>query len=217
MAQSFFARAGARVLNVMRTATATAVSKFSHATAAASPGPFTARVEDKSLANAAGKLEGIANVMGSGQLPRVILESLADTAKDVMKEKLEPISRTGRLRGSITSNVANNFRSEVRSSAEYADAINEGTLGVPSAQKIEKWMERKAEFSGLSGKARTRVAFAIMYSMKNKKNENKTGRSDMTKLPPTGERKYDYVGETLDEMNQEINAIGAVINAGLQT
>ncbi len=215
MAQSFLSRAGARVLNLMRTATATAVSKFSSADTSAAKGPFAATVKNQSIANAAGKLEGIANVMGSGQLPRVILESLADTAKDVMREKLEPISRTGRLRGSISSGVANNFRTEVRSSAEYADAINEGRMGVPSAQKIEKWMERKAEFSGLSGKTRTRVAFAIMFSMKNKKNLNKTGRSDVTKLPPTGERKYDYVGETIDEMNAEMNAIGAVINAGI--
>lgn len=216
MAQSFMARARARVSAIFRTAETAARTKFGStlATRGSSRGAMTATV-DKSTAGAVGKLEGIARVMGSGMLPRVILSSLADTAAEHMKDRLDPVSRTGRLRDSINVNSPNDFRSEVRSSAEYANAINEGTTGVPPPDKLEKWMERKPEFSQMSAKKRRRVSFAIHYSIKKNFNLNKTGRSDITNLPPTGERRYDYIGATLNDMEPEIDSIGAVIQAGI--
>ena len=219
MAASFYSRAVGRVKQVFQQATTAAKTKFGSTitvTPGGKQGMASARV-DPSTADAVAKLDAISTVMGSGRLPRTILESLADTARDTMKDKIDPISRTGRLRDSITSRVTTNFRSEVRSSAEYAQQIAEGEQGVPPPSALEKWMERKPEFASMDSKQRRRVSFAIFFSIKKDKNQNKTGRSDITNLPPTGERRYDFIKATLDEMGPEIDSIGAVINQGLIT
>lgn len=183
----------------------------SPATNAARSGDLTASI-DKNTAKAVGTVSSIYRMVANGTVTGEVLRGLGNAAADEMKNQLRPITRTGEFRDSIKADVSSNHKVSVESSAVQADAIRGDNSGVPSAQDIETWMAEKPEFASLMGKERTRVAFAIMYSIKDKVNQNKTGRSDITRLPPAGERRYEYVKETVSAMQGQIKATGRVFS-----
>ena len=212
MASSFLTRTKARLRRVFATQTMAAKSRMTNLTKPGH-GDFGISISRTSIA-AIAKIEGIYNVVSHGTSSRIILEELADAATNEMKRQVAPISRTGRLRDSFESHMATAARSEVRSSVEYAESIAEG-LGVPSPDRLVEWMKEKPEFQNLSGKKRKRVAFAIYYSIKKKHNQNKTGRSDVTALPPVGERRYDYIKETLNHMDDDLGSMAFAFKEAL--
>jgi len=161
------------------------------------------------LEDAGGITGALLKVSLDGSMSRAVADELGRAAVTKLRQAVDPISRTGTLRDS--------FRSEkvgdsviVYSTAAYAKAITNGPSmdSPPSAEDLMDWMATKPEFAGLDPKAARRVAFAIRTSIKTGAGSGRTGRSDIRRLSPGGERAYDFVAVALEQLAREIDTIG---------
>lgn len=149
-------------------------------------------------------LDTIENAMDSGRVVRGYTEGAAEATVDRIRELVDPISRTGRLKNSFDYRQGDD-ESEVYSDVEYAESIDDGMdeLVPPPVDALLEWMKNKPELSGYTGKRARRVAFAIQNSIR-QRIYNTTGRSDLMDLPPTGERRYNYIDIAADEARYQM-------------
>lgn len=184
---------------------------------ASSQNTFSASSSD--IDKAASRLEALSRAMRPDEIPREINRELAREAKENIREALEPISRTGNAKRSIQEreNPDGSFSVITDGSAPYLESIEDGDIdsGIPPVQNLLKWMKKKQEFASLSDNQRRRVAYAIQTSFRQKRNINKTGRSDVVNLPPRGERRYEFTKETLRRMESDITGINDAFLNGL--
>lgn len=172
------------------------------------------------IQNTANRIESYARAMEPHLIPREVSRELAREAQNQIRDALDPISRTGNAKRSIQVRESAGPEASVVTdgSAPYLEAIEEGAekRGVPPVQELLKWMNKKPEFSGLSENKRRNVAYAIQTTIKSRRGQNKTGRSDITNLPPRGTPQYEFTKEALRHMEDDIRGVGDAIGRGLE-
>jgi len=166
-------------------------------------------ISQKGLEDASGVTGALFKISVDGSLSNAVVDAIGQSAVEKLKDAVDPITRTGTLRDS--------FRYEnqgkeivVYSTASYAKSITSASSmrKPPSAEELMDWMKTKAEFAGLDPKDARRVAFAIRNSIKTGTGSGRTGRSDIRRLSPSGERAYDYVSVAVEQLSKEIGLLG---------
>jgi len=167
------------------------------------------RVSQTGLEDVVGITGAILKVTSDGTLSSAVADVIGDAAVRELREAVEPISRTGRLKDSFRhQHVGDGVI--VFSDAPYARTILEEPSrdNPPSAEDLMDWMATKPEFAGLDPKAARRVAFAIRTSIATGVGAGRTGRSDIRRLSPSGQKAYDYVSVAAEQISSELVSMG---------
>lgn len=120
---------------------------------------------------------------------------------EIMKELLDRLRRSGDLDSSWKYRILTDSV-EIYSEDWAAASIQSGFNQPPPKDEFLEWMNYKPEFSGMDTDEKSRAAFAIRRSML-ANNPPGTG-STLRALPPTGERRYQYLREAGDAINDKV-------------
>ena len=161
---------------------------------------------DLQLYNAQGMSRAISKTFEDPRIFDGIADEVGRRAIQYIKEALEPISRTGQTRDSFEYEY-NPASKELKiySNQNSAYFLYEGFNQPPNTDILMDWMKHKPEFGDLSEKESRRVAFAIRQHMA--KGRPPGPASDLGRLPPAGQRKYEYLDIVMRRLDSEMNSI----------
>lgn len=135
-----------------------------------------------------------------------LMESIGEMGVERFKEALEPIRRTGEVSDSFTYRIVNGGRGVViYSDHPAARSIQYGYSTGGSIEALTDWMKQKAEFRNLSEKEQIRAAYFIIKKVK--KGFPPGATSDLRRLAPVGERRYDYLSVVGDSLGKDVDAL----------
>lgn len=146
-----------------------------------------------------------------------LLHQMGEAGVAIVKDVLSPIQRkhpspiidSFRYKIDLTNNSVS-----IYSTHPGAYAIQYGIERAGSADAIEDWMQEKPEFDGLDAKQSRRVSFAIRAAINSGMKPGPL--STLGRLPPVGERRFDYVAEASTRLDGEIrnliNAFASTMN-----
>ena len=152
--------------------------------------------------NAQGTIQAVLSTLMDYQLFAEIGDAVGKRGVEIIKEKLEPIKRTGQTAGSF------DYKYDVASKTTTIFSDDEGAyylyegFGTSKMEALEEWMQQKSEFANLSAKETSRVAFAIRYAIAN--GQSPGANSDLSRMAPTGERRSIYPEEALQQLEGEM-------------
>lgn len=130
-----------------------------------------------------------------------ILDEIGQQGVSIVKDLLEPLRRSGRTQDSWKYKI-NGQSVVIYSDNNAATYLATGFSKAPSTNVLREWMNYKSEFSGLTEKEANRIAFAIRKSILN--NSAPGPNSDIAKLQPVGERKFDYIKLATDQITEMV-------------
>lgn len=159
---------------------------------------------DMRLWNAQAAIRAIEYTFGHGEIEKQWHEDVGRRGVELVQEVLQPISRSGKTAASFKYTYDPIGKEIIIFSDEdSAYHIQYGFREAGSVQDLTDWMQYKSEFAGKSEKEKTGIAYAIRNRIESGKTSG--ARSDITKLPPVGQRKYEYLEEMLKKLEPEID------------
>jgi hypothetical protein len=158
---------------------------------------------DMQLYTAQGMSRAVSKTFEDYRIFEGVADRVGEKAVELIKETLEPISRSGDTKDSFEYTYDPISKElKIFSNAKSAYFLYEGFNTPPNTDILMDWMKYKPEFDGLSEKESRRVAFAIRQHMK--KGRPPGPASDLGKLPPAGERKYEYLEIAMQKLEPEL-------------
>ncbi|NJK77898.1 MAG: hypothetical protein HC944_02855 [Nanoarchaeota archaeon] len=165
--------------------------------------------------SAATKDVGAFHIFAAPAMRDIIASQLADEGILELQRAVEPINRTGTLKGSFYKERVAPGIYVVKSHEVRAYSIKNGLNANVPAQSLVEWMKTKQEFSDMDDKQKLRVAFAIKKSAATRKGRNSTGKSDVVRLSPTGDRAYDFAEVAFGNLQIRARETGVEITRGM--
>lgn len=170
-------------------------------------------VSSTGVGQAAGTVGALRDIVVDGSLSRAVAEQVGQAAVDILSGSVSPISRTGNLADSFRYSVLADGNLEVYSVADYALALTDpnSERGKFPVQNLLQWMGQFPDFQNLDDKQKMRMGFAIKYSILSGAGRGRTGRSRLISLPPVGLPAFDYIEESRQEIERQVEQFGGRI------
>lgn len=135
-----------------------------------------------------------------------ITAAILERGKQIMKDSLRPVTRTGKSADSIQVKQTSPYDGEIITKEMSLYAMQTGFYGrTPPPTKIISWLNTKPEHSGKTDQEKKRLAYAIRSSFFINKPPGDS--STIKHLVPRGERAYYFVDLSVDRLNKEIDGI----------
>lgn len=149
----------------------------------------------------------ISSGAGRGKLNTALATQVADSMLKEIQTALLPIRRTGELEESFHIRQ-NGEHIEIYSTSKYAHTIlgDSESWGHPSYPSIVGWMSGVSGFAVEGGLSPGQVAGAIFTSW-DPDSRIATERSGLYRLPPYGEKAFDYIGVARRKVEPKIDGI----------